>query len=186
MKEVFRNLPTLSTSRLILRKIKMEDAESIFEYASRPITSKYTIWDVHKDIRDTRQFIRTVLDKYENNQADSWCIVEKKGSKVIGTCGFCNWKPEHAKAEIGYALSPDYWRKGYTTEAVKKVIEFGFDVMELARMEAICLLDNIGSYKVMEKAGMKYEGILRHYLYAKGQFHDLRIYSIIKSDLDYL
>ena len=163
--------------------MEIDDAEDLYEYASDPATSEYTLWDVHKSINDTEQFLLNVISRYNKNLAENWCIVEKKSGCVIGTCGFVYWNPDNYYAEVGFALSPVYWRRGYMTEALNRVIEFGFEVMNLNRIEARCMLDNIGSAKVMEKVGMRYEGILRHVYYIKGSFLDLKMYSIIRDDL---
>ncbi len=93
-----------------------------------------------------------------------------------------NWNIDNYRAEIGYALSREYWGQGYMTECVKRLIEFGFKNMDLVRIEARCVLMNIGSSRVMEKSGMELEGTLRKHILIKGKFEDVKIYSIIKED----
>jgi len=84
--------------------------------------------------------------------------------------------------EIAYALSRKYWRKGLMTEAVKEVIKFGFEKMNLNRIYARCFPENIGSYRVMEKAEMQFEGILRKQMFIKGKFQDMKLYSILRRE----
>jgi ribosomal-protein-alanine N-acetyltransferase len=90
--------------------------------------------------------------------------------------------PKHSRAEIGYVIGRKYWGEGLMTEAVKEVIRFGFERMNLNRIQATCFPENIGSYRVMEKAGMKFEGTLREQMFIKGRFQDLKLYSILRKE----
>ena len=89
---------------------------------------------------------------------------------------------KHRVAEIGYVISKEYWGKGMTTEAVKEVVKFGFDQMDLVRIQAQCFTENQASARVLEKAGMVCEGILRKAMYIKGKHRDLKMYSILRED----
>ena len=181
--DVFSNFPTLETERLILRKLRLEDAKDIFEYASDPEVSKYVTWETHKSIEDSINFIKSSLANYNKKEVIDWGIVYKENNKLIGTCGYFLWALEqHSRAEIGYVIGKKYWGKGIMTEAVKEAIKFGFEKMNLNRIQAMCLPDNIGSYRVMEKVGMKYEGVIREYIYIKGKFQDLKLYSILRRE----
>lgn len=111
-------------------------------------------------------------------------MISSKSSKLIGTCGYVWWQPENEKAEIGYALSPDYWNKGIVTEAAKEIIKFGFENMRLNRIEAHCVDKNIASERIMQKIGMQYEGRLRDFRKFKGKFFDFKMYSILKKEWD--
>jgi len=181
--DVFSNFPTLETERLILRKLRLEDAKDIFEYASDPETTKYVTWETHKSIEDSINFIKSSLANYNKKEVIDWGIVYKENNKLIGTCGyFLRALEQHSRAEIGYVIGKKYWGRGIATEAVKEVIRFGFEKMNLNRIQAMCIPDNIGSYRVMEKVGMKYEGVIREYMYIKGKFQDLKLYSILRRE----
>jgi ribosomal-protein-alanine N-acetyltransferase len=177
--DVFSNFPTLETKRLILRKLRLEDAKDVFEYASDPEVSKYVTWEPHRSIEDSINLIKFTHERYEKREGIIWGIVYKENNKVIGTCDI-SLAIKHFRAEIAYAISRDYWGKGLMTEAVKEVIKFGFEKMNLNRIQAMCIPENIGSYRVMEKVGMKYEGLIREYMYIKGKFQDLKLYSILR------
>lgn len=176
------NLPVLETQRLLLRSLNLNDATDIFEYAADPKVSQYATWSAHKSIDQSKQFIESVITQYRNHQLAAWGIVCKADNKVIGTCGFTNWIATARRAEIGYALSSKYWGQGYMPEAVQLLFGFGFGMMKLNRIEARCDLANTASARVMEKVGMQFEGILRQHLFAKGNFYDVKIYSILKQD----
>ena len=184
IEDIFGDLPTLHTERLILRKMRLEDAEDLFEYTSDPEVAKYVTWEPHKSIEDSINFLNSVLTKYNKKEVSEWGIVYKENNKLIGTCGYGLWVPKHSLAEIAYAMGREYWGKGLMTEAIKEVIRFGFEKMDLNKIYARCFVENIGSYKVLEKAGMKFEGILREQMFIKGRFRDLKLYSILRREYD--
>lgn len=88
----------------------------------------------------------------------------------------------HYKAEIGYELTPEYWRKGFMTEAIQKILEYGFNALGLNRIEALVEPENVNSRRILEKIGLKDEGTLKEYLYWKNQFVDTVVYALIKKD----
>lgn len=179
---IYSNLPAIETDRLILRRLTRKDVHNMFEYTSDPEISTHTTWFAHQSIEDTMRYIEHNLRLQDQHQVHEWGIVDKKGKKVIGTCGYTMWKPNHRTAEIAYAIARPYWGQGLMTEAVQAVLQFGFDKMELNRVEARCMVDNLGSERVMQKIGMSFEGILREQLYAKEKFHDLKLYAILKRE----
>jgi len=123
--------------------------------------------------------------QYENGIPSPWGIVYKENNKLIGTGGYHNWNPEHRRAEVGYAISSRYWNKGIMTETLKRMLRFGFEAMDLNRIEALCKIENAASEKVMQKCGMKYEGTLREQMFVKGAYQDLKLYSILKQEFNF-
>lgn len=176
--DLFKNLPVIETPRLRLRKLSMRDAGDMFEYASVPEVAEHVVWEHHRNISDSMHYLRIVTQQYEDGQPAPWAIVHKELGKMIGTIGYHRWSVNDKHAEVGYALSKTYWNNGYVTEVFKEVIRFGFEKMGLNRVEATCKLLNTASEKVMIKCGLKFEGILRQRLFAKSEFHDLKIFSI--------
>lgn len=179
---MFGNLPVLETNRLLLRELSLDDAADLFQYASDPAVPRYSTWSVHESIEDSKRFLNAAIKQYKNHQLACWGIVHKADKKLIGTCGFGNWIADQARAELGYALSRKYWGKGYMPEAVRPVITFGFRMMKLNRIEGRCIIPNTASARVMEKVGMKFEGVLRQHLFAKGSFQDVKMYSILREE----
>jgi ribosomal-protein-alanine N-acetyltransferase len=182
IEKIYGDLPVLETERLILRKITLEDVEDMYSYASNEEVSKYVTWNTHRTLSDTKEFVEFVLNQYENKKVAPWGIEYKENGKFIGTIDFVWWQPNHKSAEIGYVISKDYWGKGITTEAAKEVIKFGFEKMDLVRIQARCFVENIGSQRVMEKVGMSFEGIIRKGIFVKGKHRDLKVYSILKEE----
>ena len=179
---VLENHPILETDRLLLRKLKSSDVEAIYAYGSDPAVSEFVTWPTHQTIEDTQQFLDIILSLYENNQAVFWGIELKEEKRLIGTINFVSWQQNHHVGEIGYVLAQQHWHKGYMTEAAEQVIQFGFEQMELERIQAKCDVENSGSERVMQKAGMSFEGTLRKLLYIKGKQRDVKMYAITKSD----
>ncbi|AHV98806.1 GNAT family N-acetyltransferase [Paenibacillus sabinae] len=184
LEEHFEPFPELATKRATLRPIEYSDLNDIASYCTVPEVSRYTVWDVHKSIEDTKAFIDFVINRYATQKVGPWGIELKESGRIIGSCSFVSWDNNNRRAELGYVLSNQYWNQGIMTEVIRRIIEFGFKDLELIRIEARCLPSNLGSSKVMEKTGMKYEGILRRHIWAKNEFQDLAMYSIIRDDFE--
>ncbi|MHA6483536.1 GNAT family N-acetyltransferase [Paenibacillus sp. strain BS8-2] len=182
VQDVFGTFPVMETERLRLRPVTREDAEDMFRYCADPDVSEFTTWYPHQTMADTWGFIEHLTNKYTNGELAPWGVEDKATSTFIGTCGFVHWSTAHASAELGYALSKEYWNKGLMTEAAKQIVDFGFRHMGLVRIEARCLVPNIGSAKVMEKLGMTYEGTMRKVVKHKGTHQDLLLYAIVRED----
>lgn len=179
IEEIYEDLPILETDRLLLRKITIDDVEMMHAYASNEEVSKYVTWDTHYSLSDTQMFVEFVLHQYETKKIAPWGIEYKQNGTFIGTIDFVNWQPKHKIAEIGYVISSDYWGNGITPEAANALLKYGFENMDLVRIQAKCLVENNASARVMEKIGMSFEGIIRKGIYAKGKHHDLKLYSIL-------
>lgn len=111
-----------------------------------------------------------------------WGIQLKGKEKLIGTIGFQEWSSEHKKANVSYALFPEYWNKGYATEAVHEAISYGFNELQYNRIGAIVFTQNSGSIALLSKLGFKKEGTLREYLYQNGIPFDTYVYSLLRGE----
>lgn len=178
----FLGNPLLATNRLILRKFTVEDAMDVFEYAREPEVARYVTWDAHKSIGDSINFINWTLDRYDSDEAGEWAIEYRETGRIIGGMGFVQIDTVNSCGAIGYVLSKEYWGKGLMTEAVKRLIRFGFEEMGLNRIEAVHIPENVASGKVMQKAGMFYEGLLKQKMYAKGRYWDVKQYAAVKDE----
>jgi ribosomal-protein-alanine N-acetyltransferase len=180
--DIFSSLPSFETERLLLRKMVLNDAGDLFEYASDEKVAEFVLWERHLSIEDSKRYLCYMIEKYDNQDVSEWGMVHKQSGKFIGTCGYMWWNTLHRRAEIGYALSRKYWNRGLMTEAVREVVTFGFEKMKLNRIEVRCMLANIASEKVLKKVGMKCEGIMKKQAFAKGSFHDLKMYAILREE----
>ncbi len=179
---IFTQLPTLETERLILRPLRMSDARDLFAYASDPQVSRHVLWETHESLSHSRQFLRAAIRQYRRGQPSSFAIALKDSGRMIGTIGFMWINVEYKSAEVGYSLSREYWNRGIMTEALRRVVAFGFEELRLNRIEAQHETDNPASGRVMAHAGMQYEGTLRQRLKNKGRFVDVALYAILRGD----
>lgn len=178
----FSSLPILATPRLTLRKLRLRDANDLFAYASDPEVARHVLWDAHKTLAQSRRFLWGAIRQYRKGLPASYAIVLKGEERMIGTIGFMWVNTDHKSAEIGYSLSREYWNRGIMTEALRELIRFGFEVLLLNRIEAQHEIDNPASGRVMMKAGMRKEGIMRQRLINKGKKVDVAVYAILQSD----
>jgi ribosomal-protein-alanine N-acetyltransferase len=182
MQSILDHPPTIETDRLLLRPLTMADEEAVYSYGRDPEVTKYMSFETHNSIEDSRTFLRLVATQYANHEPSSLGIIFKEKNLLIGSIGYLNWSNDHKRIEIGYVLLRDYWNKGIISEAVKALVDYLFDKSDLVRIEARCLKENTASARVMEKIGMQCEGILRKQLFAKGEYHDMKIYSILRDE----
>ncbi len=179
---IFKEFPQIETNNLVLREMELSDAEAIFQiYADNDVT-KYIDLETATDLAQAKFLVNRRVELFRSGQRIRWEIARKDDNIIIGSCGFTQWDKNFYRAEIGYELAKKHWRKGIMTEALEAVIYFGFQRMELNRIEALVMLENIASMTLLEKLGFQEEGILREYGYWKGKFHDLKMFSILKRD----
>lgn len=176
------DFPILETERLTLRRVTQEDASDILAYLSDVDVMKYYGLESFKSINDALDEISWYKSIFEKGTGIRWGITLKEQEKIIGSCGFFNRVAQHYRAELGFELSKEHWGKGIASEAIKTVICYGFEQMNLQRIEALIEPPNIPSQKVVERQGFIREGLLRNYEYTCGKFDDLYMYSLLKQD----
>lgn len=179
---IFQKIPTIETERLTLRPMCVGDAQDMFEYARRADVTKYLTWCPHPSLAYTKEYLSYVEGHYAAGDFFDWALVERECGRMIGTCGFTRFHYEYDCAEIGYVINPAFWGRGYATEAVNAVIRFGFQRLELNRIEARFIEGNAASRRVMEKSGMTYEGMGRQNAYIKGEYRNVGTCSILRRD----
>ena len=179
----FRHPPTLETPRLVIRPLCLRDAPSLFSWSSDPQVARYVLWSAHASVRETREYIRYVRSLYRQSLPSSWGILLRNTDQVIGTIGLMAWSPENRMAEIGYSLSRSFWNQGIMTEAAARVIRSVFTDLDINRVEAQHDVRNPASGRVLEKCGMKKEGVLRARVFNKGEAVDVAMWAILKKDL---
>ncbi len=172
-------MPTLTTQRLVLRKLTLSDAQDIYTYSSDERVARYVLWDAHRSISESRFFIRILQRSYRMMEETSYGIVLRDTGRVIGTIGFANINREHGCAEVGYSLAYDCWNRGYMTEALMARLRYGFETLHFHRIEAMHDVRNPASGRVMEKCAMREEGVLCDKLYAKGEHITVKLYAIL-------
>lgn len=175
----FEPFPNLETERLLLRRVTATDVKEIIELRSNPETMKYIPRPLLKTVEDALEHIANIDAKIETQEGINWAITLKESPKLIGVIGHYRIRPEHFRAEVGYMLLPQFHGKGIIPEAIKKVVKYGFEKMELHSIEAIIDPDNIASEKVLQKNGFVKEAHLKENEFYEGRFLDTVIYSLL-------
>jgi ribosomal-protein-alanine N-acetyltransferase len=172
------------TDRLKLRLIELSDLYSIHNLHSLPETDKYNALGIPKNIGETKSIIEPWIAENQLPEIANYtfAIDNDSNGNFIGLFGLKLGNKKYQRAEVWYKIHSDYWKKGYATESLKAVINFGFENLKLHRIEAGCAVGNIGSLKVLEKSGMVREGRLRQVLPLKSGWSDNFEYSILETD----
>jgi len=176
--------PELKTERTMLRLIELTDLNSIHNLHSLPETDEFNALGIPESISVTEQIITPWIA--ENNLKHiknyTFVITSKEDEQFIGLFGFKIGNEKYKRGEVWFKLHVDHWRKGYGTECLKAILNYGFNTLNLHRIEAGCAVGNTGSVKVLEKAGMIREGRGRQVLPLKSGWSDNFEYAILESD----
>ncbi|WP_449536417.1 GNAT family N-acetyltransferase [Ferdinandcohnia sp. Marseille-Q9671] len=176
--------PVIETDRLILRQITKDDAESILVYLSNKDVMKHYGLEPFTSIDEALDEVSWYQSIFEKKTGIRWGITLKEEGTVIGSCGFLNIAQQHSRSEVGFELSKEYWGKGIASEALEAVITYGFEQLNLQRIQALIEPPNTSSQRLVESKGFIKEGLLRSYEFTCGKFDDLLMYSMLKQDYE--
>lgn len=176
----------LVANRLQLRLAVSSDMEAIHDLLAKPETDRFNALGIPENLEATKTLMLAQIEenKQENPANYTFIIEELNSNAFIGLLGFKLGSPKYKTAEIWYKLNHEYWNKGFATEAVIRIIEFGFSNLKLHRISAGCATANVGSYKVLEKAGMLREGLSRQLIPLKTGWSDCYEYAILTDDFE--
>ena len=166
----------ITTKRLVIRTFESEDWQEVYEYTSDSTVMTYLPEGVFTE-EDAKQFVATNI----GDNAEKFPVVLKDENIVIGHIAFFPYFGEHTY-EIGWVFNPKYTNKGYASEAARAMLEFGFEHMKLHRIIATCQPQNIPSYRVMEKIGMRREGYFKKCIPAEHEWWDEYYYAILEDE----
>ena len=173
----------LETDRLILRRFTLEDAGSVFKnWASDEEVTKYLTWPTHKTIDVSRGYMDYCVKGYDHPSFYQWGIELKETRELIGNISVVQVTDEIDRLELGWVIGRPYWGNGYTAEAAIIIIAFLFDQVGANCICAGHDVNNPNSGRVMQKAGMKFEGILRQSGRNNQGIVDMARYSILRSE----
>ncbi|MBW4562497.1 MAG: GNAT family N-acetyltransferase [Mojavia pulchra JT2-VF2] len=176
----FNNFPQLVTENLILRETTLADTPAVFQVFANDEVTKYHDIETLTSLEQAQFLIKRRAERFQNQQGIRWGIARKEDNLIIGSCGYSI--RNCFQAEIGYELAREHWRKGLMTEALKAIIQWGFSQLDLNRIEALVMVENNASIKLLANLKFVEEGLLREYGFWKGQFHDLKIFSLLRKD----
>lgn len=174
----------LITKRLLLRPMEPRDAERVEAYAGDENIAQMTLTMPHPyKLEDAQTFIKITSKDWEEQTGFVFAITRKNEDEIIGAIGLSPERAHH-RAEIGYWLGKPFWGKGYVTEAARRVIQFGFEELELERIHAIHFEDNPASGRILQKIGMQQEGILRKHYFRWGRHRNAVCYGILREEFN--
>ena len=175
---------TIETDRLILRRFALEDAEAMYRnWASDDEVTKHLTWPTHTSVEISKMVLTDWTSHYPEPDFYNWAIVLKEnGPEPIGNISVVGIDNKVDAAIMGYCMSRAHWRKGIMAEALTAVIAFLFDEVGFNRIEADHDPNNPASGRVMEKSGMRHEGILRQAGRSNQGIIDVSRWAILKSD----
>lgn len=175
----FNPFPILSTKRLVLRQISVDDVKEVFTLRSDTTIMQFINRPLAKTTPDALQLIQKIIDCTAAVEGITWAISLQNNTTLIGTIGFWMIDKENHRAEIGYLLHPDHQQKGIMQEAIEAVLAYGFTTMQLHSVEANVNPANEASKKLLDKNKFIQEGYFRENYFFEGQFLDSAIYSLI-------
>ncbi|WP_017413897.1 GNAT family N-acetyltransferase [Clostridium tunisiense] len=174
--------PQIETERLMLKEVSLANSMDMFEIFSDEETLKYyDVEPVHK-VAEVNKLIEVLQNRFKNKRGIRWGLYLKDSGKLIGTCGYHDVNREALRAEIGYELSRDFWRKGYMKEALEVILDYGFNNMGLNRIQALVEPENEKSIGILKRVGFTKEGVLRDYEYFRRCFKHCTMLSILKRE----
>lgn len=174
----------IESERLWLRTITMDDLPGIHTLHSNPEVDRYNTLGIPDNMEVTTNFFEPIIEEQTSEERTQYCwsVFYKSNDQFIGLCGM-RLAPERFKmSEIYFNISPQKWGKGLGTELAKTIIKFGFEQLNLHRIEAGVATENAKSINVLQKSGMKREGIRRKILPIRGAWKDNYHYAILEGD----
>ena len=176
-----RTFPSLTTTRLHLRCLTVEDAETLLELYSREEVTRYSEMPTLTTLGQARGVVQKLVADTEQNTGITWAITLSADQRMIGLAG-AQWHQHNYSALLSYDLLPAYWRQGFGTEAVTAVCRHMFDHTTINRITATTTIDNAASRRLLLKLGFSEEGVLRDWALWKGNYMDLRCFSLLRRD----
>ena len=174
----------LKSKRLHIRELTSEDIDNVHELHSLPETDEFNTLGIPENIQTTENILTEwlILQKQEPRISYVFSIDKTENNNFVGLIAINLGKTNYKTAEVWFKIHKDHWRKGYTTEALTRLLDFGFNDLKLHRIEAGCAVENIASIKTLEKVGFTREGMKRKKLPIRGEWKDNFFYGILEED----
>lgn len=174
----------IETPELQLEELSYKDLTKVHQLHSYPEVNEFSTLGIPKSLDETNEIIQIpILDHYNSTRKYfAWKILLKPGEEFIGVVELKREMDQFRKGIICFKMVPNYWNKGYATNAVKAAINFGFEALSLHRIEAVTAQGNLGALRVLEKAGLTQEGSLKKNLPIRKQWTDSFLYAIVAEE----
>ncbi|NBU20652.1 N-acetyltransferase [bacterium] len=173
----------IESHRVNIREFSESDWIQIQEYACDYEVVKYETWGPNTEAQ-TKEFLSYAIKARQESprQVYEFAVVLRDTGALIGACGIRIKDKANRAGDIGYTLRKDHWGQGLGTEVAKALVQFGFNQLKLHRIWATCHVNNKASARVLEKAGMQREGILRKNILQRGEWRDSYLYAVLETD----
>jgi ribosomal-protein-alanine N-acetyltransferase len=172
----------LTTDRLLLRPLEADDFAVVHAYATDPEVVRFMDWGPNT-LDDTTVFLdRMIRSATESPRTQYPLAIVPVGERPVGVVELQIDSAEHRRADVGYVLARSAWGRGYASEAAAAMLRFGFGELGLHKISATCDPDNRGSARVLEKIGMRQEGVLRDHFLIRGQWRDRLLWAALERD----
>ena len=175
-------LPTIDADRILLRWISRDDVDALYRIFSDVEVMRYWSTPPLTDRNAAVDLLQDIHDGFGRQSMLKWGIALRQGNALIGTTTLYNLDFGNRRAEMGYALSRDHWRRGYMREALQALLTYAFEVLDLRRIEADVDPRNTASIQTLERLGFQREGFLRERWEVNGEIQDALFYGLIRRE----
>lgn len=173
------SLTTIRTKRFLLRRITNEDINHIYQGLSHPEVIRY--YGISFDsLEATKEQMDWFVKQEESGAGIWWAICSPDMLTFYGAGGLNDILPDHRKGEVGFWLLPEYWGKGIMQETMPEILKYGFEQLNLHRIEGFVENENLNCKKALEKLQFRYEGTMKECEFKDGRFISLDIYAVFK------
>jgi ribosomal-protein-alanine N-acetyltransferase len=178
----YQNVPSIGISDdIYIRAMRIEDATDYLNYMRNPEVRKYVLVEKQLTLSYAMSHITYCKDLMRAHQGIFWAIATQEDDKMIGWLAFYTNNHDR-RAEIAFDLAEEFWGQGIITAVISESLDYAFNNIELIRVSAILLKENIGSAKALEKNGFKFEGTWKNYKYFRGKCYDVDSYAITNDE----
>jgi ribosomal-protein-alanine N-acetyltransferase len=165
-----------------LRQIVQHHADDLFRIFSDTEIMQYWSCRPYTSVEQAHKLIESMARAVDNGTGIHWAITLAGDDRLIGKCGYNEWRKEHRRGDICYMLARDFWGQGIVSEALRAMLDYGFDRMNLHSVEAGVTPGNDASTRMLERLGFRLEGHLRESFWAEDRFVDSLIYSLLRQE----
>ena len=181
------NFPTIDLEKFglegyILREKNINDAEDFLRYFGDKEVNRFILCNIPQNIEESRREVLFWRNVFYSNDGIYFAIARKDNNQMIGSIGLNNHYSQHHRIELSYDLAKEYWRKGVMQSAISAIVDFGFNNLEVNRIEAFMAVDNIPSKNLLLKLNFTLEGILREHRFYKEKYWDVFCFSLLAKD----
>ncbi|MDP9180805.1 MAG: GNAT family N-acetyltransferase [Chloroflexota bacterium] len=180
----FTRFPILTTDRLRLRQLTLDDADGMMALLGDPLVLRFLNDPPADTVEKATEFLKWLAGLYERHEAVQWAITLRDDGRFIGTCAMHAWDRSDRHVDIGYHILSALWGNGYATEATRAMIPWCFENLDVHRIQGDCTDGHIASERVMLKCGFKVEGVSRESCWEHGRFVDIKRFGLLRHEYE--